>query len=347
MQRRAMMKGMGAAVAAGAMPDLALAKGNSFTWQNPIFDGITGGIRDAQVLRDGGRWHLVGTAPEFWTGPNLGVRIFSSDTLTSWGEERLLIDRSKLDPSVWYYDRFWAPEIHRIEGKYWLVVNCRNESEAHKHSHGTLLARADALDGPYEILTPKQPLVTGNDMTIFTDDDGQTFGYWNQEKVIKGGRLWLDGGKFLGEPWDCFYVGGPQAWDKIGIEGPYVIKRDGRYYMFYSSWSRGYEIGYATADRPEGPWTKFSGNPIYGAQNERECEKAGLACNVDTRTPYRAVGHNEVFTGPDGRLWISCHGILRDGPHAGIPSLVIEPIDFVNGEIRIKGPTSTPQTVTW
>ena len=28
-----------------------------------------------------------------------------------------------------------------------------------------------------------------------------------------------------------------------GIEGPFVIKKDGIYYMFFSTWTRGYEVG--------------------------------------------------------------------------------------------------------
>ena len=32
-------------------------------------------------------------------------------------------------------------------------------------------------------------------------------------------------------------------WMTEGIEGPFVIKKDGIYYMFFSTWTRGYEVG--------------------------------------------------------------------------------------------------------
>ena len=36
-------------------------------------------------------------------------------------------------------------------------------------------------------------------------------------------------------------------WDDAGIKGSHVIKKEGIYYLFYSSWTRGYAVGYATA----------------------------------------------------------------------------------------------------
>jgi len=62
----------------------------------------------------------------------------------------------------------------------------------------------------------------------------------------------------------------------------------------------------------------------------------------DPDNPWDAVGHNEVFEGPDGRLWISCHGILKND---WVPYLVIDPIDFVNGVIQVDGPTYTRQII--
>lgn len=51
------------------------------------------------------------------------------------------------------------------------------------------------------------------------------------------------------------------SWDSIGIEGAYVIKENGQYYLFYSSWTRGYEIGYATASKITGPWKSMKEIP--------------------------------------------------------------------------------------
>jgi hypothetical protein len=147
------------------------------------------------------------------------------------------------------------------------------------------------------------------------------------------------------------YDGRPQrkvakcaAWDSIGIEGAYVIKRDETYYLFYSSWTRGYEIGYATAPKITGPWTKALENPFYGEQSEAACKKNGLPYDGSSGSPFNQVGHNEIFTGPDGRLWLSCHGILKSKPEQ--PMLVIDPLEFdANGKLVKKSPSHTPQVV--
>lgn len=343
--RRSLLLGTAGALTTLALPGLASPK-RSFSYQNPITEGIRGGIRDAQIVPDGDKYHLVGGMPPFWHGDTPGIRIFTSDNLLSWGNERMLIDRSALDPSVWYYDRFWAPEIHIIRSRYYLLFNARNESKKYHAAHGCAVAVADKVDGPYRVLTQNKPLTGGNDLTFFEDDDGTVYAFWNAQKVIRGSRLDVANMSLVAQQ-ELFYTGPVNAWDSIGIEGAFVIKRNGIYYMFYSSWSRGYEIGYATAKHPLGPWRKHPGNPIYGAQDPELCKRHSTQYTGDPDFPFKAVGHNEVFTGPDGGLWLSCHGIMKRGPHAGTPYLVIDPIRFKHGEIKVDGPTFSPQTVTW
>lgn len=102
---------------------IAVFAQNSFTYTNPISSGIDGGIRDAQIFVEGDFYYLIGTSPPFWGGPNPGVRIFSSKDILNWKFEKLLISRSDMDSSVWHFDRFWAPEIHKINSKYYLLFN--------------------------------------------------------------------------------------------------------------------------------------------------------------------------------------------------------------------------------
>ena len=48
-------------------------------------------------------------------------------------------------------------------------------------------------------------------------------------------------------------------------EGPYMLVKDGKYYMTYSGShfeSINYGVGYAVADSPLGPFTKYEKNPI-------------------------------------------------------------------------------------
>ncbi len=208
------------------------------------------------------------------------------------------------------------------------------------------MAVSDKVLGDYAVLTHEAPFVKGNDLTFYEDKDEKVYAFFNRDKIIHVTEVDLENMKPVDKPIPCFAAGKMEYgdWDEIGIEGAYCINKDGQYYLFYSSWSRGYEIGYATANHPLGPWTKYEGNPIYGAQNKMKCEHKKLEFTGDENSPWAAVGHNEVFEGPDGRLWISCHGILKEDH---VPYLVIDPINFVDGIMKIMGPTFTKQIIRY
>jgi beta-xylosidase len=350
-----------------------------FRYQNPISERIDPqGLRDCQVFRDGDRWYMTGTAwphwprQEAWGIFNPGVVLYSSDDLLSWKFEKVILPAPPLGSGKWYQRRFWAPEIHRLDGRYYALFNASNPDAGYPGQH-TGYAVADSLMGPYTVVTEESPLSNGNDLTFFRDDDGSTWAFWNRGREFGIGfaRIDLETGRLLTEPRSAIrparvdyaydsdgkpvmepaYDGRPvhkvrtfYEWDSIGIEGAYVIKREGLYYLFYSSWTRGYEIGYATAPAVTGPWTKAANNPFYGEQSEEACRKNGLPYTGDPQSPFNQVGHNEVFTGPDGRLWLSCHGILKARPEQ--PMLVIDPIDFApDGTVVSRSPSHTPQVV--
>ena len=250
--------------------------------------------------------------------------------------ERFLLKREALNEDVWYRDRFWAPEIHHVHDRYYLTFNCRNDHTGFPHSCG--LAVADDILGPYTVLTHEQPLIkSGNDLTIFVDDDAKTYVFWTG---IWGQEIDLASCTLLGEPIRCFIPEEGQ-WDAIGVEGPCVVKREGTYYMFYSSWTRGYEIGYATSEAPLGPWQKFGENPFFGAQDQKVCAEHGMSFSGDPNGPYVGVGHNAIFAGPDGRDWLVCHYQEEGRPE----SLGFDPIWFENSSVKSNGPTYAEQSV--
>lgn len=322
-----------------------------FEYTNPIRNGIDKGMRDCQIFFEDGKYYLTGTSYPFWYWggkKNPGIKLYSSSDLTNWKFEKLLIDRSQLDSTVWYLDRFWAPEIHKIDGLYYLLFNCQNEStQSHlfKSQHCGV-AVSDQLLGPYQVMTHQKPLVRGNDLTFFTDSDSTVYAFYNRDKKIWCAEIDLQKLVFTSKEVQCISAGNPENkdWDQIGIEGAFCIKNEDTYYLFYSSWSRGYEIGIATARHPMGPWEKAPGNPIYGAQNKYKCERYKLPFTSDENNPWAEVGHNAIFTGPDGKPWLSCHGILKE---ERIPYLVIDPIRITKNGIIVDGPTYERQRILY
>lgn len=307
-----------------------------FSWQNPIKSGIDkGGLRDCQIIFDNGKWYMTGTSAPHWgdgTG-NPGVVLYESDNLTNW----IKIDTIVKNPgkAKWYYQRFWAPEIAKINGKYYCTFNCKNDYLNVPQSFG--IAVADNITGPYNVLSEDNPVSAGNDANLFKDDDGKVYATWCGGANINRmtiAEIDLESGE-LKEEGTLIFEGTPGEWDAAGVEGACLFKLNGKYHMTYSSWTRGYEVGLATADNIKGPWIKSSINPFFGSQTKNKWADA-------VETDFSDIGHNHIFTGPDGELWLCCHGQLHDddGPWLYITPIGMEKNGFPNHIIPSKKPQS-------
>jgi beta-xylosidase len=246
---------------------------------------------------------LTATSPPYWEGDNPGVKLWSSADLKAWRSEGLLIDRGQVPESAWYRDRFWAPEIHPAEGGFYLLFSC-NKGKLHEAPFGIAIARADRVTGPYEVVSREAPLVErAIDGSLFTEG-GRSYVISAPEDGLRIHPIDLPSCRLTGESWLTVTRGEEGTWDAKGIEGPYLIQRNGVYTLFYSSFTRGYEVGIATAPHLRGPWTKDERNPVM--------------------TGPVKIGHNAVFQGPDGRDWASYH---RHDEH-DVEQLAFSPLNF-------------------
>ena len=322
----------------------------TFTWTNPLSPVV----RDPQIFaHENGVWYMTATAPPFFEkyGQTPGVKIWQSPDLVHWDDGTLVVTPK---PGGWYQQRFWAPEVYKSpdDGKYYLTFNCPKGGMNANTAQSIALAVADTPTGPYRVVTDDKPLAEGNDTTIFRDDDGKTYVF---RSGLSAFEVDLPHAKVVGEPFTVLAKPTPATspatavWDgrvngapAVGLEGPCVIKIVKTYYCFYSSWGRGYEIGYVTADNVRGPWTRNPDNPIYGAQDKAWAKQYKHPYTQPPGSPYRQVGHGSVFTGPDGRLWTTAHA-FRDGEHQ--PHLVYDPMHFEDGKFGRVNPSYTAQTV--
>jgi len=81
-------------------------------------------------------------------------------------------------------------------------------------------------------------------------------------------------------------------------EGPFIIKRGGKYYLTYSCnhyQSIDYAVGWAVADKPEGPWKRYEGNPILIRHNG-----------------YMGTGHHAFLQTSSGKIYIIYHAHFSD-----------------------------------
>lgn len=278
-----------------------------FRWKNPITSPAFPAMRDPQITVMDGVYYMTATYPPFFDGPCPGVPLYSSRNLLDWKFENWLLRRDDVPDKAWYKERFWAPEIHRKHDKFWLTFNCRNEAIGKGNCTGGL-AVADKITGPYTVLTPDDTITCANDTHLFTDDDGTTYLFCGHGMYRPFDLLNC---KPLG-PWFPGVQDESADWCKAGIEGPFCIKRNGVYYVFLSSWTRGYEVGVATAKRIGDPWQWQSKTPLFGARDKGMCDGYAVKNDVGVRTengpsPFCEIGHNSVFPGPDGRDWIAAH----------------------------------------
>jgi xylan 1,4-beta-xylosidase len=345
---------------------------NCFRYTNPITRDDAMAMRDHQIVKFGDIWYMTGTTGPYWKGRCPGVRLFQSHNLLDWTFVDWLIDASKLPDDCFYLGRFWAPEIHVAHGRFYLTINSGNaggpeDQDRRMQEHSTVLFAADEITGPYTLLSALGGIGKPfkNDATVFTDDDGASYIY------ASGGGLWqspidLAEAKLIGRG-DLEKICSPHdpqnpEWMAGGVEGPYVIKRDGWYFLFFSAWTRGYEVGVMRSRHPLGPWELHQCDPLFGTRKRLHRQGQALRDGYahfaydDTSDPYAETGHCAVFEGPDGKDWISCHYMLQ-GQTAitgdtveysdTAPQLAIEPLLYADGRFLVNGPTWMEQVISW
>ncbi len=126
--------------------------------------------------------------------------------------------------------------------------------------------------------------------------------------------------------------GEPVGWEAASpfgptLENPWLEKRGRTYHLLYSGgdYRGGYGMGYATARRPTGPFTKSAANPIL-----REGGSDAIS-----------VGGGSVVEGPRGGDWLVYHA--RSGDYEAPRTLRVDQLIW-NGEgsIGVSGPSTGP-----
>lgn len=304
-----------------------------FVYQNPICPEVVKNIRDPFIMLEGDRYYLTGTTPPFWDGNSQGVFLWSSDNLLDWKEEKFILHRSVADGNSWFKDYWWAPEIHKKDGKFYLTVNCRNDSLG--VGQNPLIAVSDRIDGEYTVLNGEKPFFTkenyekgihpcrnGNDANLFTDDDGKTYITTCSGKGIYLYEIDLEKMELLGAPVMVVEASEEGCWDTKN-EGQYILKHNGRYCCFYSSFTRSYEVGVAYSDSIRGPWVKDERNPII------------TPLGIDG---LHHSGHNAIFKDKEGRMWTAYHITLDSDRDTQL--LAIDPVYFdEEGKVQTPAPT--------
>lgn len=283
------------------------------------------GCADPGVLLDQGTYYAACTGG--------GFPLFTSTDLVSWTPAGKIFP-SGSTPS-WAASSYWAPEIHKVGGQYVAYFTARG-------ADGILAvgaAHAPSPLGPFTDLGA--PLVHSNsygviDPTEFEDATGQPYLVWKvdgnatgQPTPIYAQPLAPDGLSLTGSPTQL--ITNDLAWEGAVTEGPFVIERNGEYFLFYSGnsyASSSYAIGVARASSPLGPYTKL-GPPI-----------------VSTKGPWVGPGHCSVVRGPSGAWTLVYHAWAAGQVNTPGSSrmLLVDTLDWANDWPRaLEAPSATSQ----
>jgi hypothetical protein len=99
--------------------------------------------------------------------------------------------------------------------------------------------------------------------------------------------------------------GKPISWEGVSVEAPTMIRRGGKYYLFYSGGNfttRNYGVGVAMSGRPDGGFKRLGRRPIIGGKHDPVANRCG-------------VGHQDVTPGPGGvgwRIYFHASDMVRD-----------------------------------
>ncbi|HOW73358.1 MAG TPA: family 43 glycosylhydrolase [Phycisphaerae bacterium] len=290
-----------------------------------------------------------GTYYVYPTGEGWGYKVMASDDLVHWTGEAIAFVVPQNSP--WKSGSAWAPEVERINGTYYLYYTAGNGGLDRQHIG---VAEAASPWGPFTDRSVAAPLIaqTAIDAECF-QDGGQLYLYhvrW------EGGRLstWVqrlsDPLTLAPEPSQLCISG--TGWEATVNEGPGVLKRNGKYYLFYSgnyAHTADYAVGVAVADHPLGPWTKQPNpyNPVF---------------RRDDAIALYGPGHGHHVVGPDALAdWYVYHqkidptdtfnGGLNYRRHLGLDRVVPVARD---GSYRLRitssggttGPTLAPRRAT-
>ncbi len=296
---------------------------NVDTYANPL-DVL---IADPFIYREGNTYYLYGTAADD------GLYVWTSHDLVNWQRNGYALKRTQ---SSWARRNFWAPELFKYRGKYYLHFTAQNAN----HDRRIVLAEGDSPLGPFkEKLAPWwDPGNSVIDSDVFKDDDGKMYLYAVYTPDSLRGTFQVrvhrldDQLRVSKESTLCIMP--EKSWEGGMVnEGPFVIKHKGYYLLTYSFngfQDPNYSVGIAWAKSPTGPWNKTAPGPIL-------TRAQGVS----------GPGHHCFIDSPDHKEWfIAYHTHQFLNEPGGPRQLAIDRAKIIEGSpptIKVFGPTTQPQ----
>jgi hypothetical protein len=212
---------------------------------------------------------------------------FSSPDLCHWRKHPRVLSTKEI---TWAKYALWAPSILAANDKYYIFFAANDIQNNDQHG-GIGVAVAPHPAGPYVDAIGKplidkfhhgaQPI----DPYVFRDQDGQHYLYYGGWRHCNVSKLGADLVSLVPLPSGELYQ---EITPEHYVEGPYMLKRNGKYYLMWSegSWQGpDYSVAYAVSPSPLGPF-----------------ERAGKILQQDPKVATGA-GHHSILQSPTSSKW--------------------------------------------
>ena len=322
------------------------------SYSNPVLDAD---FPDPAVLKAPDGFYYVYGTQGGGEGQMRNVQVARSPDLLRW---ELLGDALPAKPS-WASKTqdFWAPHVHRASGRYYLYYSAKPDAALADPERGLCLAvaTADRPEGPFrdrgEPLQCGPGFVNIDPMAYDDPATGKRLLYWGSGfGAIKVQELGPDRLDFApgSAPVDLIQPvksEDPNEYQRL-IEGAWVIRRGGYYYLFYSGDNccgpkAHYAVMVARSRSATGPFETLAA--ATGAPNSVILERQGL---------WVAPGHNAVVQDADGNDWMLYHAVdsrrPRSKPADDVNSrrvMLLDRIVWKDGwpQVEGRGPSTAPR----
>lgn len=258
------------------------------------------GLRDPFLLQENGVYYLYGTGVAGdWDNTTWDCYVNrSGDLCGPWERQEKLVYQRPVHAEK----QFWAPEVHKYNGAYYMVCSYYSSQTGHR---GSTILRAASPTGPFTEISDGH-ITPHNwdciDATLFVDRHGQPWLVFVHEWTCTDdgiGRMAVaklsdDLTHMITEPKEIFRADSPAWTNKRVTDGCFLrTLADGKLIMLWSNFDEdGYCIALAHSQNGEvdGTWEQETA-PLY---------KRGTLDGHDG-------GHGMVFTDVDGKQYICCH----------------------------------------
>src|SRR5450759_264604 len=271
--------------------------------QNPIVQ--TNYTADPAPMVHNGTVYLYTTHDEDITVRNFFTmndwRCYSSTDMVNWTDHGAILSYKDFD---WSRGDAWAGQCVYRNGKYYFYVpiNMKNGGNA------IGVTVADSPTGPFKDAIGS-PLLIGNgyiDPTVFIDDDVQAWLLWGNPNLwyVKLNNDMISYNKEVGVvkvplTKEGFYIRTKDAEKRPSSyeEGPWLFKRNSKYYLLYPAGGVPEHLAYSTSAGPAGPW-------IYGDTIMHIIKERGAFTNhpgyIDFKGKSYLFYHNGALPGGGG-----------------------------------------------